>query len=182
MIIGTIISTITGITTSFMQDFLKQKMLHKQQELEIELEVKKQKYGLETAKVLLEKEQVKNDGLETKNKIAKVEADAKTYDTFIKNASSGGQISMSSNSKLINFANFWIAITRPNITYLLGLPLCFVIIWFAVFPERLEHLSNYYLTLIEALFYLFDGVLAYWFLRRSSEKFYFNNDFIKKKL
>lgn len=176
MIVGSILSSIGGVLTAIIQDFLHQKQDFKRIDKELEVEIKRKEFGLEEKKIDLsikqEEAKISDNNLEqSENGITE-----KWLDVV---QSQSKQIEKT-DSKLVNFTNFYIATTRPTITYILLLVVGYCAIYFATHPVELSTANENNLSLLESLLYLLDSCLAYWFVRRSSEKKQF--DLGKKKI
>lgn len=166
MIIGSAISSISGAILALVQDQLHHKQEFQKMDKELELEIKRKEAGLAEKKIELEISQqdtlreteiTKQNGINTEQK-------------WIDAVSSQNKQIEATESRLVNFTNFYISTTRPTITYLLLLTLCYCAIHFALHPMEFIALNEPHLSFLECLLYLLESCISYWFVRRSSEK------------
>jgi hypothetical protein len=192
MIIGTILSTAFGAATSFAQDYLHHKRDMEKLDKEvtrdrerkmIDIEIAKQQkeLGISVAKETTKQYEINLQAKEQDTEqaqamqITQVSTNQKDSDVAFMDAVAKTQyITYESKSRLINIANFLSSTTRVFIAYLIGLPLALtvLIVLLRVNDVLMLFTEPYskFTELLEYMFYTFDGIISYYYLRRSSEK------------
>ena len=105
------------------------------------------------------------------------EAEISEYEAFTKAVTQQTGI-WQSDSTLSNISNFITATLRPFITYIFLITIL-LLVFYCIKNEKI--INEDILIVLETLLTIFDGILSYWFVRRSFEKRY-TPQLQKKKL
>lgn len=153
-----IISGLFGGATGLVQGVIERKQSHKLEieKLKVQEQTRLQIAELESrerqANVDIEKENTQQISLQAEiQKMISSQEKYQTYTNTINEINANDEL-VDSGSLLINLANVWRAITRPNISYLL--------------------IIAYIVTRNELLLIPLEYVLGFWFVSRSAEKGY----------
>lgn len=182
MIIGSIISSIIGVGVSFAQDKLKDRQDERAKRLELEIWQTKEKHDLkmqhQKQELQIQDKELSLEAMVIQNKNTIATSEAEVDKSFFDNAAKTS-MAIPANDKLTLVSNFIVSTTRPVISYMLII--CIIALTFNLVHHSviLQDLPVWFQDYIASILYFTDGIMSYWFIRRSSEKNNSMNSFLK---
>lgn len=168
--IAPIITTICGALFGGTQNFLEHHQDSKKEIAIAKINAEKE-VAMASQNAVISQNELQTQESSTKQEQSKTEAslrqsEASEYESFSKAVIETSKY-LQGSSLLANIANFITATLRPFVTYIFLITIL-VLVFYCIKNEKI--LNEDILIILEALLTIFDGILSYWFVRRSFEK------------